>query len=144
MKLVDFGSCVLWDVSKPAPLQTGRELLMPYLSSLDDVVLTCALPRSGFYGTSTFAAPEIFLERPYDGSAAEVWALGVILSLLLTGAHPFANSEDARYGFLAPSKVPISPLAFDCLRRCLTVDVNRRIQLHELLQHPWILACAAI
>ncbi|GAA5962888.1 hypothetical protein JCM3765_005905 [Sporobolomyces pararoseus] len=118
-KLIDFGSCVLWDTSKPAPLQTGR-----------------------FFGTSTFAAPEVFAEKPYDGSAAEVWALGVILSLLLTGSHPFAHAEDARFGFISPPKVPISPLAFDCLRKCLIVDPLRRIRLPELLQHPWILESA--
>ncbi|GAA5881776.1 hypothetical protein JCM16303_006447 [Sporobolomyces ruberrimus] len=121
VKLIDFGSCVLWDTSRPAPLQTGR-----------------------FFGTSTFAAPEVFAEQPYDGEKAEIWALGVILSLLLTGGHPFSSGEDARIGFLAPLKVPVSPLAFDCIRRCLTVDVARRISLPELLSHPWILECAAI
>ncbi|GAA5942127.1 serine/threonine-protein kinase [Sporobolomyces koalae] len=116
VKLVDFGSCRMWDVTKPAPPQTGR-----------------------FYGTGTFAAPEIFQNAPYDGGMAEIWSLGVILSLLLTGAHPFASSQDARIGFLAPLRHPVSPLAFDCLRRCLTVDVSRRIKLQDLIRHPWIL-----
>ncbi|GAA6016106.1 hypothetical protein JCM11491_000670 [Sporobolomyces phaffii] len=121
VKLIDFGSCVLWDTTKPAPLQTGR-----------------------FFGTSTFAAPEVFSETPYDGEAAEVWAIGVILSLLLTGSHPFASPHDARIGFIAPLKVAVSPLAFDVLRRCLTVDVTRRIRLHDLLQHPWILEASRV
>lgn len=114
-KLIDFGSAVLWDTSKPPPLQTGR-----------------------FFGTSTFAAPEVFDEKPYDGAAAEVWALGVILSLLLTGSHPFAHPEDARFGFISPPKVPVSPLAFDCLRKCLIVDPTRRIRVQDILRHPWI------
>ncbi|GAA5900103.1 uncharacterized protein JCM6883_006090 [Sporobolomyces salmoneus] len=117
VKLIDFGSAILWDTSKPAPLQSGR-----------------------FCGTSSFASPEAFSpETPYDGEAAEVWALGVILCLLLTGSHPFARPEDARFGFLARFKVPISPLAYDCIRKCLTVDSKRRIRLHDLLNHPWIL-----
>ncbi|GAA5918449.1 hypothetical protein JCM5296_004710 [Sporobolomyces johnsonii] len=125
VKLVDFGSCVIWDVSRPAPLQTGR-----------------------FYGTGTFAAPEIFTHTPYDMFAAEVWSLGVLLSLLLTGQHPFASLQDARTGRIGVSKVPIAPLAADAIRRCLTVDVGARIRLEELLRHPWLVearqqGCAA-
>ncbi|GAA6064259.1 hypothetical protein JCM10212_006408 [Sporobolomyces blumeae] len=115
VKLVDFGSCVLYDVREPTPLQTGK-----------------------FYGTSTFAAPEVFSNAPYDGQAAEIWALGVVLSLLLTGQHPFSSSEDALAGRIAARKTRISPLADDCLRRCLTVDTIERITLDELLHHPWI------
>ncbi|GAA5950209.1 hypothetical protein JCM21900_003509 [Sporobolomyces salmonicolor] len=115
VKLVDFGSCVIWDVSRPAPLQTGR-----------------------FYGTGTFAAPEIFTSTPYDMFAAEVWSLGVLLSLLLTGQHPFASLQDARAGRLGASKVPMPPLAADAIQRCLKVEVGARIGLEELLRHPWL------
>lgn len=146
MKLIDFGSCVLWDTSRPAPLQTGRESeeVLSYVAIVTEVLTDRSRTDTGFFGTSTFAAPEVFAEQPYDGEKAEIWALGVILSLLLTGGHPFSSGEDARIGFLAPLKVPVSPLAFDCIRRCLTVDVARRISLAELLSHPWILECAAI
>ena len=39
---------------------------------------------SGFEGTKFFAAPEVYLSRPY-GAKSDVWSVGVCLMVLLTG-----------------------------------------------------------
>lgn len=52
-----------------------------------------------YLGTPTYAAPEIFLRNPYTGSYADIFACGVILFILVTGAYPFrcAVHEDKIY-----------------------------------------------
>ena len=42
-----------------------------------------------YCGTPSYMAPEIVSKRPYDGRAADIWALGVLLYKLLTGKFPF-------------------------------------------------------
>lgn len=47
-----------------------------------------------FCGTPSFMAPEIVNKKDYSGSAADVWACGVLLFNMLTGQVPFkATSE---------------------------------------------------
>lgn len=53
--------------------------------------------------TITFAAPEILRGQAFRAPQAEVWALGCILSILLTGKGPFKSAEAARKG--TPSAV---------------------------------------
>uniref|UniRef100_A0A8C4WW64 Protein kinase domain-containing protein n=1 Tax=Eptatretus burgeri TaxID=7764 RepID=A0A8C4WW64_EPTBU len=40
-------------------------------------------------GTKPFMSPEILQKKNYDGPAADVWALGVVLHTLLRKKHPF-------------------------------------------------------
>jgi serine/threonine protein kinase len=42
-----------------------------------------------FCGTPHYMDPDISRKRDYNGHAADVWALGVILFILLTGKLPF-------------------------------------------------------
>lgn len=44
---------------------------------------------------AAYGAPESLANRPYDGAAADSWALGVMLYVMLTGAQPF---QDGRRG----------------------------------------------
>jgi serine/threonine protein kinase len=42
-----------------------------------------------FCGTPHYMDPDLCRKREYNGQAADVWALGVILFILLTGKLPF-------------------------------------------------------
>ena len=50
---------------------------------------TCKEP----FGTLCYVAPEILLQRPYDRSV-DLWSLGVILHLMLSGTLPFDSDDD--------------------------------------------------
>jgi len=96
-----------------------------------------------YCGSLCYAAPEIIMNRPYSGPAADIWSMGVLLYILVTGSAPF-NSDDQRkvthnitHGIY---KVP-EKLSADCqgLIKCmLTVDVQRRIKMDEIMTHRWV------
>jgi MAP/microtubule affinity-regulating kinase len=47
-----------------------------------------------YCGTREFMAPEIALQKPYNGEKVDVWALGVILFVMLTKTYPFVGRND--------------------------------------------------
>uniref|UniRef100_A0A8C9ULA4 non-specific serine/threonine protein kinase n=1 Tax=Spermophilus dauricus TaxID=99837 RepID=A0A8C9ULA4_SPEDA len=63
------------------------------LVKLCDFGLGCQFRRGELLhtvcGTATYWAPELFLDQPYHGPAVDVWSLGVVLYLMLTGHLPF-------------------------------------------------------
>lgn len=50
---------------------------------------TCKEP----FGTLCYVAPEILLQRSYDKSV-DLWSLGVIIHLMLSGTLPFDDKDD--------------------------------------------------
>ena len=45
-------------------------------------------------GTTAYMAPEIVKKTDYNGFAADIWALGVIFYILLTGQFPFKSKKN--------------------------------------------------
>lgn len=91
-------------------------------------------------------APEVLIQRPY-GKNVDLWSLGVIIYVLLSGMLPFDsddNKETARQTIYDP--VPfghkvwsfVSDEAKDLISRLLEKDRFKRISLEEVLAHPWI------
>lgn len=48
-----------------------------------------------FCGTPCYMDPDLAKQNKYSGQAVDVWALGVILYLLLTGGIPFWGNTEA-------------------------------------------------
>lgn len=113
VKLIDFGSAVISDVRKPAPF------------------------FNRFFGTMTFAASEILKGQPYRAPNAEVWSLGVLLSILLSGECPFEDPKAAMEGRIAHGK-GWSREAKEIIHGCLEVDPDRRANIREVRDHPWV------
>ncbi|KRZ10522.1 Death-associated protein kinase dapk-1, partial [Trichinella zimbabwensis] len=97
-------------------------------------------------GTEEFVAPETI---NYDGLtlAADMWALGVVTYILLTGSSPFLGSSQSetfsnitavRYRFDAEYFGRTSTLAKDFIRRLLVRDPRKRLTAKQCLKHPWI------
>lgn len=98
-------------------------------------------------GTPGYMAPEIF-KKTGHGKPVDIWAMGVITYFLLCGYTPFDRDSDfeemqailnADYNF-QPVEYwrGVSEHAKDFIRRCLTVDPNRRMTAHEALSHAFV------
>ncbi|KAM7152654.1 death-associated protein kinase 2 isoform 2-T3 [Macrochelys suwanniensis] len=98
------------------------------------------------FGTPEFVAPEIVNYEPL-GLAADMWSIGVITYILLSGASPFlgetkqetlANITAVNYEFDEEFFSHTSDLAKDFIRKLLVKDTRKRLTIQEALTHPWI------
>ncbi|XP_034265239.1 death-associated protein kinase 2 isoform X1 [Pantherophis guttatus] len=98
------------------------------------------------FGTPEFVAPEIVNYEPL-GLAADLWSIGVITYILLSGASPFlgetkqetlANITAVSYEFDEEFFSHTSDLAKDFIRKLLVKDPRKRLTIQEALRHPWI------
>ena len=95
-------------------------------------------------GSPHYLAPEVLTCPSYDAKV-DIWSVGVIVYVMLTGVLPF-YSEDIRdvikHVMLAeyswPDNVQVSGLAKDFVRRLVDKDPARRPTASECLQHPWV------
>lgn len=93
-------------------------------------------------GSPHYAAPEVVRGEPYDGSSADIWSCGVILFALLAGRLPFDDEDILKLldkVKLAKFTMPtdLEPGAKDLISRMLEKDVSKRINMAEILEHPW-------
>ena len=98
-----------------------------------------------YCGSKSYAAPEILLGRPYQPSHSDVWAMGVILYILVTGKMPFDETkgtksileEQRRLTFRWPRTRKVSGECQDLIKRMFTWNYNARPNIHQVLLHPW-------
>ncbi|XP_020296847.1 ovarian-specific serine/threonine-protein kinase Lok-like [Pseudomyrmex gracilis] len=103
-----------------------------------------------FCGTLMYVAPEILktFGRETYTNQVDVWSLGVILYICLSGICPFnPNREDVTLEVQIMQglyKLPdshfgnITSTAKELIKRMLTVDPKKRITVKQILLHPWL------
>uniref|UniRef100_A0A3P8VB99 non-specific serine/threonine protein kinase n=1 Tax=Cynoglossus semilaevis TaxID=244447 RepID=A0A3P8VB99_CYNSE len=98
------------------------------------------------FGTPEFVAPEIVNYEPL-GLEADMWSIGVITYILLSGASPFLgetkqdtleNISDVNYEFDEELFCHTSDLAKRFISQLLEKDKRKRLSIQEALNHPWI------
>lgn len=93
-------------------------------------------------GTARYTAPELLLKEGYDESV-DVWGIGVILFMLLTGKYPFDGSTKASifkrimHKNIDYNKYNLSTDEIHLLKRLLCKDPRYRIQLDDITKHQW-------
>ncbi|CAI5958637.1 unnamed protein product [Closterium sp. NIES-65] len=100
----------------------------------------------GYAGSPFYIAPEV-LEGRY-GLEVDVWSMGVILYTLLSQRLPFWHSTDigvyqailrGAVDTQSGAWVHVSREAAGLVRRMLCLDVQERITVQGVLEHPWVL-----
>lgn len=97
-------------------------------------------------GTPRYIAPEVVRGVPY-GKRVDVWALGVILYILLSGQFPFdeirrgtlfCKIKAGAYTFDHEHWTDVHEEAQDLIRNILQTDPTQRFTLEEILACPWM------
>ena len=100
------------------------------------------------FGTLTFVSPEILIRKPYN-KEVDIWSLGVILYLMLSGDLPFDDPDDdeqkiAKAIVFQEVKFPEekfgkrSKAVIELIKGCLTKDPKNRIKIDEILKGEWM------
>ncbi|QDZ22005.1 serine/threonine-protein kinase [Chloropicon primus] len=110
-------------------------------------------------GTPAYMSPEVLDPKHnpdgYDPVKADIWSAGVILYAMLRGRFPFDTHEGNLKAVLrnikaahqgdpqhlwAPAwgNAKLSDEVKDLLDRMLDLDAERRINISEILEHPWM------
>jgi 5'-AMP-activated protein kinase catalytic alpha subunit len=93
-------------------------------------------------GSPNYIAPEVLLNRGYDGSMSDIWSCGVILYVMLTGNLPFDDDNMVvLYQKILKGTVHIpkwlSPGAQDILRKILDPNPITRLGIDGIRAHDW-------
>lgn len=97
-------------------------------------------------GTPQYIPPEVINYEPLS-SAVDMWSIGVITYILLSGLSPFQGDTDAEtlkniiameYEFNEHHFSTTSAMAKEFIQKLLVKDQNERMTAEECLLHPWI------
>lgn len=98
-------------------------------------------------GSPLYLAPEIYINTQYDPFKADIWSLGIMLFILLTGETPIeqaAKPSDNIYQLILDKKYDIfpwttieSPYAKDLCINMLNPEPLKRFTIEQIKNHPW-------
>ena len=113
-----------------------------------------------FTGTNDYMAPEIIGQKPFDGRAADIFALGKTIFAYIKGGFPFsrATSADSLYNLIImkqfakfwafhtqrkTANFSPSPEFRDIFQKLVDPNPATRITIAEIKCHPWFMAESA-
>jgi len=97
-------------------------------------------------GSPGYVAPEVLTEDTYT-NAVDMWSVGVIIYILLSGYPPFYDEApkkifekitNVKYDFDDPAWENVSDSAKDLITKLLVKDPKERLSAEQCLKHPWL------
>ena len=119
LKIIDFGLAVKVDPNEVVKLSTGA---------------------------IEYSAPEVVEKQPL-GFYTDMWSIGLLSYILLSGMNPFAGSNDSEtlknvrdclWTFNENAFKHISDNGKDFITKLLIRNKDKRMTVHECLMHPWL------
>jgi serine/threonine protein kinase len=130
IKMIDFGCAVVYN---------------------DDGSGAAHAPSASSNGTTAYWPPERFQKGIIANAAMDMWAVGVILYIMLTGIHPFdisgTSTDDEIEKLIQTNPSPflgegftdhLSQSAVELIQRLMEPDPSKRITAYEMLNHSWV------
>jgi len=102
--------------------------------------------KFGVTGTTFYCAPEVKAKDSYAPAEADIWSLGILLHVLLTGFWPYsATSQEQLSKNIEKGKTQLLMKALPddegliwLIRQMLMLDPNVRPSIKEILAHPFL------
>ena len=103
------------------------------------------------YGTPRFIAPEVL--NGNISPKCDIWSVGVLLYLLVSGIPPFDGSNDneilhkvlkGEFNFNYQPFKAVSSECKDLIKKLLVLNPDRRLTAQEALNHPWFYKASKI
>ncbi|KAJ8747620.1 hypothetical protein K2173_014435 [Erythroxylum novogranatense] len=93
-------------------------------------------------GSPNYVAPEILMNRGYNGATSDIWSCGVILYVILTGYLPFDDRNLAvlyQKIFKGDCQIPkwLTPGAKNLIKRILDPNPGARITIEGIKANEW-------
>ena len=103
--------------------------------------------QTGRAGTAIYLAPELTISGKVIKYTpkCDMWSLGILMHILLTGEHPFWDKRTPFNDVAMMKRILEKPVdvhsispetAADLVSKLLVVDVDSRLSAHEALMHP--------
>ncbi|KAM0682916.1 hypothetical protein MDAP_002155 [Mitosporidium daphniae] len=138
-------NCIIHRDLKPENILLGRDLSVKVADFGFGAVFGHIPLLSTFCGSPHYAAPEMLSGTPYCGPEVDIWSLGVILFVMLTGKLPTHDSsphslrETPSFPLVvSATEASLCSSSADLLRRILVSGSSNRATLAEILAHPWV------
>ncbi|KAG9355301.1 hypothetical protein JZ751_000139 [Albula glossodonta] len=138
-----------FDLKPENIMLSDKDIPLPNIKIID-FGLAQRLPEGGEYksmcGTPQYIAPEVINYEPLS-VASDMWSLGVITYILLSGMSPFQGETDEEtltnivkmnYMFDDFHFRETTPMAKDFIQKLLVKEQSERMTAEECLLHPWI------
>ncbi|KAK8894825.1 hypothetical protein M9Y10_023263 [Tritrichomonas musculus] len=95
------------------------------------------------FGSSGYTCPEMINNVPYTPEKSDLWCLGIILYSMLVGKLPFDGNNDVEIAEKIAFEEPeypsfLSKNSVDLLRKILTKNPYRRIDIDSIKKHPFL------
>jgi len=113
----------------------------------------CTRSMSQTYcGSKSYAAPEILKGEPYDPKKADMWAIGVILYIFVTGKMPFDESrgnsgvleEQKKLEFPWQKYKKVTSEEKSLVLKLFTHDFQLRPDIHRVMRNRWMDSASSI
>lgn len=101
---------------------------------------------STWCGSPVYTPPEVVLRKQYNGISMDIWSLGVVLYVLVTGGMPWRlesnvvkNMDDLIAGnYEIPDFLRVSKDCKDLIGTMLLADSDKRATLETIMNHKWV------
>ena len=138
IKLIDFGLSTTFSLvdDNAGSTQAADRNFKPNFGQSRLFLTTC--------GTAHYMAPEVI--KGNYAKACDLWSVGVLVFMLLTGRPPFDGPDEAtvfrrlqagKASYSHPVWGKASPHAKSLVQRLLVVDPGKRLSAEDALKSPW-------